>query len=73
VVAAVNVLNAAFMVAGGLAVAMLQKAGLGTASLFLIIGDRAARQSTVDCRRRLSIPQMEDWMLRSSTRVRDVG
>jgi acyl-[acyl-carrier-protein]-phospholipid O-acyltransferase/long-chain-fatty-acid--[acyl-carrier-protein] ligase len=38
VVAAVNVLNAAFMVAGGLAVAMLQKAGLGTASLFLIIG-----------------------------------
>ena len=38
VVAAVNVLNAAFMVAGGLAVAMLQKAGLGTATLFLVIG-----------------------------------
>ncbi|HEY8032756.1 MAG TPA: acyl-[ACP]--phospholipid O-acyltransferase [Methylocella sp.] len=38
VVAAVNILNAAFMVAGGLAVAILQMAGLGTASLFLIIG-----------------------------------
>ena len=37
-VASVNVLNAAFMVAGGLAVAMLQKAGIGTASLFFIIG-----------------------------------
>jgi acyl-[acyl-carrier-protein]-phospholipid O-acyltransferase / long-chain-fatty-acid--[acyl-carrier-protein] ligase len=38
VVAAVNVLNAAFMVAGGLAVAALQKAGLDTPILFLIIG-----------------------------------
>jgi acyl-[acyl-carrier-protein]-phospholipid O-acyltransferase / long-chain-fatty-acid--[acyl-carrier-protein] ligase len=38
VVAAVNVLNAAFTVAGGLGVAALQKAGLNVASLFLIIG-----------------------------------
>jgi acyl-[acyl-carrier-protein]-phospholipid O-acyltransferase/long-chain-fatty-acid--[acyl-carrier-protein] ligase len=38
VVAAVNVLNAAFMVGGTLVVAMLQQAGMGTAALFLIVG-----------------------------------
>jgi acyl-[acyl-carrier-protein]-phospholipid O-acyltransferase / long-chain-fatty-acid--[acyl-carrier-protein] ligase len=38
VVAAVNVLNAAFMVAAALVVALLQKAGMGTASLFLLVG-----------------------------------
>ncbi|HZS63013.1 MAG TPA: MFS transporter [Xanthobacteraceae bacterium] len=38
VVAAVNVLNAAFMVAGSLAVSLAQKAGVGTASLFMALG-----------------------------------
>jgi acyl-[acyl-carrier-protein]-phospholipid O-acyltransferase/long-chain-fatty-acid--[acyl-carrier-protein] ligase len=38
VVAAVNVLNAAFMVAGTLGVSLLQKAGAGTAALFLALG-----------------------------------
>ncbi|HTV31756.1 MAG TPA: acyl-[ACP]--phospholipid O-acyltransferase, partial [Methylocella sp.] len=38
VVAAVNVLSAAFMVAGGVAVAILQMAGLKTGQLFLIMG-----------------------------------
>jgi acyl-[acyl-carrier-protein]-phospholipid O-acyltransferase/long-chain-fatty-acid--[acyl-carrier-protein] ligase len=38
VVAAVNVLNAAFMVAATLAVALLQKAGAGTPELFMGLG-----------------------------------
>jgi len=38
VVAAVNVLNAAFMVAGSLAVSLLQKAGAGTPALFMALG-----------------------------------
>jgi acyl-[acyl-carrier-protein]-phospholipid O-acyltransferase/long-chain-fatty-acid--[acyl-carrier-protein] ligase len=38
VVAAVNVLNAAFMVGGALFVALLQKVGFGTPALFLLIG-----------------------------------
>jgi acyl-[acyl-carrier-protein]-phospholipid O-acyltransferase / long-chain-fatty-acid--[acyl-carrier-protein] ligase len=38
VVAAVNVLNAAFMVAGSLVLALLQKQGLTTPTLFLIVG-----------------------------------
>jgi acyl-[acyl-carrier-protein]-phospholipid O-acyltransferase/long-chain-fatty-acid--[acyl-carrier-protein] ligase len=38
VVAAVNVLNAAFMVGGSLAVSMLQKNGIGTPTLFLGLG-----------------------------------
>jgi acyl-[acyl-carrier-protein]-phospholipid O-acyltransferase/long-chain-fatty-acid--[acyl-carrier-protein] ligase len=38
VVAAVNVLNAAFMVVGGMVVALLQKLGVGTAALFVVIG-----------------------------------
>jgi acyl-[acyl-carrier-protein]-phospholipid O-acyltransferase/long-chain-fatty-acid--[acyl-carrier-protein] ligase len=38
VIAAVNVLNAGFMVGGTLIVAALQKAGLGTPALFLLIG-----------------------------------
>ncbi len=38
VVAAVNVLNAAFMTVGGLAVALLQKVGLSAATLLLLIG-----------------------------------
>jgi acyl-[acyl-carrier-protein]-phospholipid O-acyltransferase/long-chain-fatty-acid--[acyl-carrier-protein] ligase len=37
-VAAVNVLNAAFMVAGALLLALLQKFGLGTPALFVLIG-----------------------------------
>jgi acyl-[acyl-carrier-protein]-phospholipid O-acyltransferase/long-chain-fatty-acid--[acyl-carrier-protein] ligase len=38
VVAAVNVLNAAFMVAGSLAISLLQKAGVGTPALFMTLG-----------------------------------
>jgi acyl-[acyl-carrier-protein]-phospholipid O-acyltransferase/long-chain-fatty-acid--[acyl-carrier-protein] ligase len=38
VVAAVNVINAAFMVVSGVAVALLQKAGFGPPSLFLMLG-----------------------------------
>ena len=38
VIAAVNVLNAAFMVAGTLIVALLQQMGVGTPMLFIIIG-----------------------------------
>jgi acyl-[acyl-carrier-protein]-phospholipid O-acyltransferase/long-chain-fatty-acid--[acyl-carrier-protein] ligase len=38
VVAAVNVLNAAFMVAGALILALLQKAGLGVPVLFALVG-----------------------------------
>jgi len=38
VVAAVNVLSAAFMVVGGLVVALLQWAGLETGHLFLVVG-----------------------------------
>jgi len=38
VVAAVNVFNAAFMVAGALVLALLQKAGLGTPLLFALLG-----------------------------------
>jgi acyl-[acyl-carrier-protein]-phospholipid O-acyltransferase / long-chain-fatty-acid--[acyl-carrier-protein] ligase len=38
VVAAVNVLNAAFMVGGSLAVSLLQKAGVGTPALFMVLG-----------------------------------
>jgi acyl-[acyl-carrier-protein]-phospholipid O-acyltransferase/long-chain-fatty-acid--[acyl-carrier-protein] ligase len=38
VVAAVNVLNAAFMVSGSLAVSLLQKAGIGTPALFMALG-----------------------------------
>ena len=38
VVAAVNVLNAAFMVAGSVALAVLQKLGFGVAVLFALIG-----------------------------------
>ena len=38
VIAAVNVLNAAFMVGGALIFALLQMLGLDTASLFLVIG-----------------------------------
>jgi acyl-[acyl-carrier-protein]-phospholipid O-acyltransferase/long-chain-fatty-acid--[acyl-carrier-protein] ligase len=38
VIAAINVLNAAFMVAGALVFAGLQTLGVGTASLFLVIG-----------------------------------
>ena len=38
VIAAVNVLNAAFMVAGALILALLQKLGLGTGLLFALIG-----------------------------------
>ncbi len=38
VVAAVNVLNAAFMVIGAILLALLQKAGLGTAASFALIG-----------------------------------
>jgi acyl-[acyl-carrier-protein]-phospholipid O-acyltransferase / long-chain-fatty-acid--[acyl-carrier-protein] ligase len=38
VVAAVNVLNAAFMVGGTLVVAILQQAGMRTAALFLLVG-----------------------------------
>ncbi|HVY58066.1 MAG TPA: acyl-[ACP]--phospholipid O-acyltransferase [Xanthobacteraceae bacterium] len=38
VVAAVNVLNAAFMTVGGLAVALLQKSGIGPATLLLAVG-----------------------------------
>jgi acyl-[acyl-carrier-protein]-phospholipid O-acyltransferase/long-chain-fatty-acid--[acyl-carrier-protein] ligase len=38
VVAAVNVLNAAFMVAGTLAVSLLQGAGIGTPALFMGLG-----------------------------------
>ncbi len=38
VVAAVNVLNAAFMVAGSLAISLLQKAGVGTPALFMALG-----------------------------------
>jgi acyl-[acyl-carrier-protein]-phospholipid O-acyltransferase / long-chain-fatty-acid--[acyl-carrier-protein] ligase len=38
IIAAVNVLNAAFMVAGGVVVALLQAAGLSLAQLFLIVG-----------------------------------
>jgi acyl-[acyl-carrier-protein]-phospholipid O-acyltransferase / long-chain-fatty-acid--[acyl-carrier-protein] ligase len=38
VVAAVNVLNAAFMVGGSLAVALLQNAGAGTPALFMALG-----------------------------------
>jgi acyl-[acyl-carrier-protein]-phospholipid O-acyltransferase/long-chain-fatty-acid--[acyl-carrier-protein] ligase len=38
VIAAVNVLNAAFMVGGSLAVSVLQKAGVGTPALFMVLG-----------------------------------
>jgi len=38
VVAAVNVLNAAFMVGGSLSVAVVQKAGAGMPALFLVLG-----------------------------------
>jgi acyl-[acyl-carrier-protein]-phospholipid O-acyltransferase/long-chain-fatty-acid--[acyl-carrier-protein] ligase len=38
VIAAVNVLNAAFMVAGAIVTALLQKAGLTTPTLFALIG-----------------------------------
>ncbi|HYA07866.1 MAG TPA: acyl-[ACP]--phospholipid O-acyltransferase, partial [Xanthobacteraceae bacterium] len=38
VIAAVNVLNAAFMVVGALILALLQKLGLGTATLFALLG-----------------------------------
>ena len=38
VIASVNVLNAAFMVGGTVAVALLQAAGVTTAMLFIIIG-----------------------------------
>jgi acyl-[acyl-carrier-protein]-phospholipid O-acyltransferase / long-chain-fatty-acid--[acyl-carrier-protein] ligase len=38
VVAAVNVLNAAFMVSGSVAVSLLQKAGVGTPALFMALG-----------------------------------
>jgi acyl-[acyl-carrier-protein]-phospholipid O-acyltransferase / long-chain-fatty-acid--[acyl-carrier-protein] ligase len=38
VIAAVNVLNAAFMVVGALALAVLQKLGLGTPILFALLG-----------------------------------
>lgn len=38
IIAAVNVLSAAFMVAGAVAVALLQAAGLSLAQLFLLIG-----------------------------------
>ncbi len=38
VIAAVNVLNAAFMVGGAIALAILQKLGLGTPLLFALIG-----------------------------------
>jgi acyl-[acyl-carrier-protein]-phospholipid O-acyltransferase / long-chain-fatty-acid--[acyl-carrier-protein] ligase len=38
VIAAVNVLNAAFMVAGALVLALLQKFGFGTPTLFALIG-----------------------------------
>jgi acyl-[acyl-carrier-protein]-phospholipid O-acyltransferase/long-chain-fatty-acid--[acyl-carrier-protein] ligase len=38
VIAAVNVLNAAFMVGGSVVVALLQSAGIGTGSLLLMIG-----------------------------------
>jgi acyl-[acyl-carrier-protein]-phospholipid O-acyltransferase/long-chain-fatty-acid--[acyl-carrier-protein] ligase len=38
VVAAVNVLNAAFMVGGSIAVSLLQKAGAGTPALFMALG-----------------------------------
>jgi acyl-[acyl-carrier-protein]-phospholipid O-acyltransferase/long-chain-fatty-acid--[acyl-carrier-protein] ligase len=38
VIAAVNVLNAAFMTAGALVFAMLQKLGFQTATLFIVIG-----------------------------------
>jgi acyl-[acyl-carrier-protein]-phospholipid O-acyltransferase/long-chain-fatty-acid--[acyl-carrier-protein] ligase len=38
VVAAVNVLNAAFMTVGGLGVALLQKAGLSISTLMLLVG-----------------------------------
>ncbi len=38
VIAAVNVFNAAFMVAGALVLALLQKLGFGTATLFALVG-----------------------------------
>ncbi len=38
VIAAVNVLNAAFMVAGSLAVSLLQKEGMETPELFMALG-----------------------------------
>ena len=38
VVAAVNVLNAAFMVGGTLVVSLLQQAGAGTPALFMALG-----------------------------------
>jgi acyl-[acyl-carrier-protein]-phospholipid O-acyltransferase/long-chain-fatty-acid--[acyl-carrier-protein] ligase len=38
VIAANNVLNAAFMVVGGIAVALVQKVGLGPSTLFLALG-----------------------------------
>jgi acyl-[acyl-carrier-protein]-phospholipid O-acyltransferase/long-chain-fatty-acid--[acyl-carrier-protein] ligase len=38
VVAAVNVLNSAFMVGGALAVSLLQGAGIGTPALFMGLG-----------------------------------
>jgi acyl-[acyl-carrier-protein]-phospholipid O-acyltransferase/long-chain-fatty-acid--[acyl-carrier-protein] ligase len=38
VVAAVNVLNAGFMVGGAIVLALLQAAGVGTSSLFAILG-----------------------------------
>jgi len=37
-IAAVNVLNAAFMTAAGLAVALMQKAGVGVPALFVLMG-----------------------------------
>jgi hypothetical protein len=38
VVAAVNVQNAAFMVCGPVIIALLQKAGVGSPALFLMLG-----------------------------------
>ncbi len=38
VVAAVNILNAAFMVAGPVGIALVQKAGVGSPALFLVLG-----------------------------------
>jgi acyl-[acyl-carrier-protein]-phospholipid O-acyltransferase/long-chain-fatty-acid--[acyl-carrier-protein] ligase len=38
VVAAVNILNAALMVAGSLSVSILQQAGVGTPALFVALG-----------------------------------
>src|SRR6202000_3186674 len=38
VIAGVNVLNAGFMVGAGIAVALMQAAGLGTSGVFLLLG-----------------------------------